>query len=187
MMLLAKMFHTKSLFLSSFGLCLVVLLVQSCANTLRTNPQDSVVAYGCDVSFPMQHENVSTNYPWLPHNVDPSIPTPPEYKGMPIQHLGDRQTFYNEFLQGCVDFFNAQPAHAYDVFSIKGGRCRYSEIDRVNLCLTQPRSMQVSEWFCEMCFSNVRTMKPCCQTDKFPTSPFSTASSELHQRWIQKN
>eukprot|EP00977_Amphora_coffeiformis_P023544 scaffold13528_cov169-Amphora_coffeaeformis.AAC.14 len=32
----------------------------------------------CVQSYPMHHEKVSTNYPWLPHNADPANnPTPP--------------------------------------------------------------------------------------------------------------
>jgi hypothetical protein len=49
-------------------------------------------SYGADISWPMQHERVSTNYPWLPHNIDPeNNPIPDEYIGMPLQPLGDRQ------------------------------------------------------------------------------------------------
>lgn len=39
---------------------------------------------------PMHNTNVTTNnYTWLPWNVDPSVPTPEEYKAMLIQPLGD--------------------------------------------------------------------------------------------------
>ncbi len=49
-------------------------------------------SYGADISWPMQHERASTNFPWLPHNVDPeNNPIPDEYIGMPLQPLGDRQ------------------------------------------------------------------------------------------------
>ena len=60
--------------------------------------------YGVDVSWPIHRNWISTNYDWLPHNVDPeNNPTPKEYEGMPVQILGDRQSFYDDFLQGCRD------------------------------------------------------------------------------------
>jgi hypothetical protein len=129
----------------SLAILSLILFAQSAyENAVPSNSPDSIVEYGMDISFPMQHNTVSTNYLWLPHNVDPTIPTPHEYQGMPIQPLGDRQTMYVEFLKSCVDFFNAQPKHEYDVFGVKGGRCIYNEADRIQLSLTQPRSMQVS-------------------------------------------
>ena len=61
--------------------------------------------YGVDISFPMHYAPPSTNYAWLPHNVDPqNNPTPPEYKDMPIQPLGDMDKKYNDYIQGCVEF-----------------------------------------------------------------------------------
>ncbi len=71
------------------------------AGVSARNPED----YDYDISFPMLGDSirVSTNYPWLPHNVDQSIPTPDEYKNMPIQPLGDRLGFYQEYMQGCRD------------------------------------------------------------------------------------
>jgi hypothetical protein len=61
--------------------------------------------YGVDVSFPIHHEKISTNYAWLPHNLDPSIKTPKEYEGMPIQYLGKRQEWYDEFMMGCHEHY----------------------------------------------------------------------------------
>lgn len=29
--------------------------------------EEAIVEYGADISFPMHHDVVSTNYPWLPH------------------------------------------------------------------------------------------------------------------------
>ena len=91
------------------------------------------VEYGVDVSFPMHHETVSDNYAWLEHNLDPSIPVPEKYKDMPIQPLGDRQSFYNDFLNGCVDHFGSK----------NGKRCISTEADRIEMSLRQPQSMQV--------------------------------------------
>lgn len=65
-------------------------------------------SYGYDISFPMLGKVpvVSSNYPWLPHNTDPgNNPTPEMYQGMPIQPLGDRQSFYHEYIQGCKDYW----------------------------------------------------------------------------------
>jgi hypothetical protein len=87
--------------------------------------------YGMDISFPMAHASVSTNFPWLPHNVDPSIETPEEYKGMPLQPLSDRQAFYENYMKGCVDTFEG-----------KGERCIENERERVAMNLRQPQSMK---------------------------------------------
>jgi hypothetical protein len=90
------------------------------------------IEYGVDVSFPMHYNGVSDNYPWLPHNVDPEHnPTPQKYKDMVIQPLGDRQKFYEDFLQGCVDKFDS-----------KGKRCVTNERERIAMSLRQPQSMQ---------------------------------------------
>lgn len=79
--------------------------------------EDEPVDYGVDVSFPMQYAQVSTNYPWLPHNQDPTLPVPPEYKDMVLQPLGNRDEFYKEFLNGCRDAFGK-----------KGTRCTQNEL-----------------------------------------------------------
>lgn len=92
---------------------------------------DEPVEYGVDVSFPMQYVDVSTNYPWLPHNQDPSLPVPKEYKDMVLQPLGNKQEFYRDFLQGCKDAFGK-----------KGTRCTQNELDRIAMTLRQPQSMQ---------------------------------------------
>lgn len=89
------------------------------------------VEYGVDVSFPMHYSEVSTNYPWLEHNMDPSKPVPDKYKGMVQQPLGDKQSFYKEFLKGCTEAFGK-----------KGSRCIQTELDRIAMTLRQPQSMQ---------------------------------------------
>lgn len=66
--------------------------------------EEEPVEYGVDVSFPIHNTQVSTNYPWLPHNVDPDHnPTPAKYKNMPLQVLGDRDQFYKDFMKGCIE------------------------------------------------------------------------------------
>jgi len=92
---------------------------------------DEPVEYGVDVSFPMHYAEVSTNYPWLPHNMDPSIPTPYEYEDMVPQPLGDKKTFYKDFVEGCKEKFGK-----------KGKRCVQTELDRIAMTLRQPQSMQ---------------------------------------------
>jgi prolyl 4-hydroxylase len=81
----------------------------------------------------MHHSSVSTNYPWLPHNVDPTLPVPDEYKNMPIQPLGNKQKLYEDYMQSCVDH--------YDKIRGKGERCWETERDRIAMALRQPKCM----------------------------------------------
>lgn len=93
----------------------------------------SKIPYGVDVSFPMHHDTVSTNYAWLPHNVDPSLPTPDKYKGMPINPIGDTGKAYKDFIDGCTKKWGDKGKR----------RCLSTEEDRVEMSLRQPQSMQV--------------------------------------------
>ena len=99
-----------------------------------SNDNDETVSsssYGIDISFPV-HKRISTNYPWLPHNVDPSNnPTPKQYEDMPIQPLGNRQEAYNKHLSGCREFYG-KDARQCDVY----------EYDRMLMNIRQPQSMQ---------------------------------------------
>ena len=102
------------------------------------------ISYGVDLSFPIHHAQVSTNYPWLPHNADPANnPTPEEYKDMPIQYLGNVQKRYEEFMQGCRDFY-PKYKHA----------CDSTERDRVAMSLRQPKQMTN---YTEMGFKKIKT------------------------------
>ncbi len=88
---------------------------------------DEPVEYGVDISFPIHNAKVSTNYPWLPHNVDPANnPTPKEYENMPIQYLGNVQQRYDDFMQGCRDHYNKRPR-----------ACDQTEKDRISMSLRQ--------------------------------------------------
>lgn len=88
--------------------------------------------YGVDVSWPMQRHKISTNYAWLPHNVDPkNNPTPTEYEGMPVQMLGNKQRDYDEFLEGCRAHYPKQQRS-----------CDSTERDRIEMSKRQPSSMQ---------------------------------------------
>ena len=101
------------------------------ASSKTASDTSSGPSYGVDVSLPVQHASASTNYAWLPHNVAPeSNPTPSEYKDMPIQPLGDRQAFYEDMIQGCLDKYGE-----------KGTRCLENEADRIEMNLRQPQSM----------------------------------------------
>jgi len=95
---------------------------------------DSEPDYGVDVSWPIHRGEISNNYDWLPHNVDPeNNPVPKEYIGMPVQPLGDKQRFYDDFMQGCYDKYQKGKP---------GGTCDATERDRVAMSLRQPKDMQ---------------------------------------------
>jgi prolyl 4-hydroxylase len=98
----------------------------------NTNNHDAPI-YGYDTSFPMLSKNVTTNYPWLPHNVDPANnPTPTEYEHTPIQPLGDRQKFYEDYIQGCRDYWKDHE---------DPNLCDDFEEERINHNLDQPKCM----------------------------------------------
>lgn len=84
-------------------------------------------SYGVDVSFPI-FKRISTNYPWLPHNTDPSMPTPKGLDRMPLQPLGDRQAVYNDHLMKCRKFYGED-----------GRKCDIYEYDRMLMNLRQPQ------------------------------------------------
>ena len=63
--------------------------------------------------------------------MDPSIPTPLKYKDMLINPLGNRQSFYDDFIESCQK-----------VFGEKGNLCMLSEIERIEKSIRQPQSMQ---------------------------------------------
>jgi len=104
------------------------------------------LSYGADISFPHHHRKLSTNYAWLPHNMDPKHhPTPAKYKDMPIQPLGDRQTFYENFLESCEKFYNEKKGQ---------GLCASTEENRLQMSLKQPPSMQN---YTDIGFKKIRT------------------------------
>lgn len=107
-----------------------IIVCRSTSSTDGSNGNDET-SYGVDVSFPV-HKRISTNYPWLSHNVDPdNNPTPKQYEDMPLQPLGDRQAAYNKHLQGCREFYG-KDARQCDVY----------EYDRMLMNIRQPQSMQ---------------------------------------------
>lgn len=88
--------------------------------------------YGVDISYPIHQPTVSSNYDYLPHNVDPENTSIPwKHSGVPIQPLGDKQTFYEHLMQGCREFY-----------SDKKQACDATERERVRMNLRQPKSMQ---------------------------------------------
>ena len=90
----------------------------------------------------MHHSNVSTNYAELPWNTG-SAETPAEYKSMAVQPLGNRQAFYDEMIQGCVNYYGN-----------KGWNCLEYERDRVEMNLRQPQSV---ENYTDIGFKKIRT------------------------------
>lgn len=108
------------------------LMAVAAALTLVVVAAEDEPVYGVDVSWPIHHGKISTNYAWLPHNVDPANnPTPPEYEGMPIQMLGNKQKDYDDFLEGCHKQY---PKYKQ--------ACDSTERDRVEMSIRQPASMQ---------------------------------------------
>ena len=104
----------------------------------------SAPTYGIDVSFASTGTNaISTNYAWLPHNIDPeNNPTPPEYVNMPVQVLGDRNKVYNDFIKGCRDYWDKKLEEEGEG---EGGIvCDKEEKDRIEHIRDQPSSMVVS-------------------------------------------
>lgn len=101
--------------------------------------------YGADLSFAIFSDKISDNYAWLPHNADPkNHPTVPDrYVGMPVQILGDKQTPYDELVEGCVKHYEPQ-----------GSTCRYTEQSRIEMNVRQPKSMQN---YTDLGFKKIRT------------------------------
>jgi len=113
------------------GRIFTLLLSLSSPITTLCGESSDTPEYGVDVSFPMHYLSLSTNYPWLSHNVDPDQnPVPNKYKEMPIQPLGNRQQFYDDFIKECADFYGK-----------KGNACYGVERDRMDMSLKQPQSM----------------------------------------------
>lgn len=76
----------------------------------------------------MHHAKVSTNYPWLPHNVVSDAPIPDKYKGMPLQPLGDINERFQNFMDGCYSYYEQKKPG-------KGIRCNQTEEDRIEMTL----------------------------------------------------
>jgi prolyl 4-hydroxylase len=115
---------------------MIFIMSDSCVMIHAQSDEGGLPEYGYDISWPMLKESVTTNYPWLPHNVDPeNNPTPEEYKGMDIQHFGDRQTLFDEYMQGCRDYWSADERKA------EQGDCDHFEDQRLDHNIDQPISM----------------------------------------------
>jgi len=126
-------FSSKTAFLVA-----ICLLSYACAEDETEEGMD----YGADVSWPMHETAVSTNYPWLSHNVDPSIETPEEYEDMVLQPLGNVQDRYERFMAGCFNHYEVEG---------KGYLCHESEEARIDRINEQPKSML---YFTEDAFSH---------------------------------
>mmetsp|Transcript_7041 Transcript_7041/g.17338 ORF Transcript_7041/g.17338 Transcript_7041/m.17338 type:complete len:534 (+) Transcript_7041:184-1785(+) len=112
-----------------------------------TSTTTSDNGYGVDVSFPI-HNSVSTNYPWLPHNLNNTTKylnhenddddirhngVPPRYIGQPLQTIGNREAFYATHLDNC------RTAYAS---TNESSKCDYFEYERILLNRRQPQSMK---------------------------------------------
>ena len=84
-------------------------LVSSNEQVLNAFGQKS---YGVDTSFPIHYGSI---------------------KSKSSNPLGDRQAIYDEFMEGCREFYGN-----------RGGSCDVTEEDRYAISLRQPASMQVS-------------------------------------------
>jgi len=117
----------------AFLLALLVALANTDTKASSTVfADDTETSYGIDVSFPI-FRRISTNYPELPHNTDPSHnPTPKALEGMPIQPLGNRQSIYNHHLTSCRAYYGKKDGHQCDIY----------EYDRMLMNQRQPQSMQ---------------------------------------------
>jgi len=110
----------------------------------KNNPP--LQSYGADISWPHHHRQVSSNYAWLPHNIDPKhYPAPLKYQDMPIQPLGDRQAFYETFLESCEKYYKEKKGQ---------GLCSSTEENRIYQSLKQPSSMQN---YTDIGFKKIRT------------------------------
>jgi len=104
--------------------------------------------YGVDVSFPIHHGELSQNYAWLPHNLDPeNNPTPPEFVGKNVQYMGNKQQEYDEFIKGCDEHYGSRSRYS---------ACKTTESDRVDMSLRQPAGMQN---YTELGFKKIRAPK----------------------------
>lgn len=95
--------------------------------------EDGPSAYGVDISFPIHHASVSTNFPWLENNHNGS---------QPLQVLGDKQSFYEDFLRSCRQK--------------DGLSCDEAENFRIETNLNQPPSMVVRTYF-RVIFNAIQT------------------------------
>jgi len=81
----------------------------------RAAAAKNAVEYGVDCSFPMHHKVLKCN------------------DGDHRDLLGDKQAFYDDFMQGCRDFYGPK----------KGKTCDLVENERLDQNLLQPQSMVV--------------------------------------------
>jgi hypothetical protein len=118
-----KYFATSFACATHVALALVVLVTLNNKGLVHSGlvQEDGGTAYGVDVSFPIHHASVSTNFPWLQNSSNQS--------SQPLQVLGDRQSFYDDFLRRCRQ--------------IDGRACDEAENFRIETNLKQPASMVV--------------------------------------------
>mmetsp|Transcript_8455 Transcript_8455/g.18565 ORF Transcript_8455/g.18565 Transcript_8455/m.18565 type:complete len:520 (-) Transcript_8455:568-2127(-) len=118
--------------------------------------------YGVDISYPMQSRRVSVNYNGM-HTGNPGIEAetkdfsdsfidalPRDVSLQPPQPLGNRQSFYEDYMQGCRDFYNKEGRFSEEEEDVventlrdksRGVACDSVEYDRVVMSAAQPKSV----------------------------------------------
>jgi len=97
---------------------------------------DESLSYGVDVSWPIHHSAPSVNYDGTSSDE-------------PLQILGNRNEIYQDFLQGCRDYYTPG-TEIYRKTRNDPGKaphhqahlCEATERDRISMNLKQPTSMQ---------------------------------------------
>jgi len=114
---------------SNWTFAVIFLLIKQCL------PQST--SYGVDISWPIHHSKVSENYQGN--------------SSTPVQVLGNRQAVYDNFMQGCHDYYTPgtllyqqthDPSSSSDSDRSQGFACDMTEHDRIQMNLRQPASMQ---------------------------------------------
>ena len=137
--------------------------------------------YGVDISFPITTPHVSSNYDSLPHNnpeyASPShpnyVPVPEEYRDLPLQRLGNRQDFYDHFMEGCRHHY---AAHASE--------CDMTEEDRLDMNARQPQSMMN---YTELGFAKVKAPKKVFAAIQQFWEENNGAANEQAEQWDEGN
>ena len=94
--------------------------------------EDNQVEYGVDVSFPIHNVHISENHAVKQFFDSTDLLSNDQDDLKIVQPLGDRQIFYETFLQGCRDFHYTN-----------GKLCDNAEEERLTNNRDQPQTMMV--------------------------------------------
>jgi len=132
----------------------------------RQNPRPVEIppySYGLDISYPVHSFRTSLNfsgyngtYGAVTYDENDSLPV--NILDQPEQPLGDRQSFYLKYMQGCRDFENKEgifaPASGTNITRRKNGYlCDSTEKDRIRMNKSQPETLAN---FTDMGFKKMR-------------------------------